>query len=203
VTAAHLVWAADNVAAPYIAGQAVTWAGPGGGWNLAAGPVDVTALIPSGGSFLLAFRVLNQDDGSGSGLDYKLDIEYSVCGSPAPGPAQPNNSSILSRAVPDLKAAPGLSLPAGKDLVVGPNPASGRAYAFFRLAEAGQASLLVSNVLGETVLRSASQAWDAGVHKQDLDVGALAPGIYIVQLIANAGPGWGLRAAFKMAVIRR
>ena len=66
-----------------------------------------------------------------------------------------------------------------------PNPASTAATVRFRLAEAGPVSLVAYDVLGQEVARLAAGRYGAGAHEATLAAAGLAPGVYVVRLVAG------------------
>ncbi|GAB5536637.1 MAG: hypothetical protein Rubg2KO_28860 [Rubricoccaceae bacterium] len=68
------------------------------------------------------------------------------------------------------------------ELRVHPSPASTWADVTYELANAGPAGIVVHDVVGREVARVASSWRAAGEHTVSLDVGALAPGVYLVTL---------------------
>lgn len=66
-----------------------------------------------------------------------------------------------------------------------PNPFNPTTSINFSLAEAGQASLTVYNMLGQEVAVVANERFSAGEHSVNFDASALASGIYIYRLQAN------------------
>jgi hypothetical protein len=66
-----------------------------------------------------------------------------------------------------------------------PNPFNPTTNISFTLAESGQASLTVYNMLGQEVAVVANKRFNAGEHSVNFDANALASGIYIYRLQAN------------------
>ena len=77
--------------------------------------------------------------------------------------------------------------PSGLGLRVSPNPAGRRATVAFSLPAAGTATVDVLDAVGRRVLAAASGARSAGPHEVALDLGALAPGVYTVRVVTEAG----------------
>ena len=67
-----------------------------------------------------------------------------------------------------------------------PNPAAGRALVPFTLDRPADVRLAVYDALGREVAVVAEQAYGAGAHAEVLDTSALAPGTYVVRLVAGA-----------------
>ncbi len=76
------------------------------------------------------------------------------------------------------EAAAGLGLPF-------PNPTAGRATLAVRLAAAATVDVSVFDALGRRVAVAASGPLAAGDHAVSLDTAALAPGVYVVRLVAG------------------
>ena len=67
-------------------------------------------------------------------------------------------------------------------LALAPNPASGSLRVAYELPSAGAASIEVQNLLGQRVQVLAPVFQSAGSREQQLSLGGMAPGIYLVQL---------------------
>ena len=67
-----------------------------------------------------------------------------------------------------------------------PNPAVGRALVPFTLDRPADVRLAVYDALGREVAVVAERAYGAGAHAEVLDTSALAPGTYVVRLVAGA-----------------
>ena len=72
-----------------------------------------------------------------------------------------------------------------------PNPAAGRTLVAFTLREPADVRLAVYDALGREVALVADRAYGAGEHAEPLDTADLAPGTYVVRLVA--GPDVVLR----------
>lgn len=68
-----------------------------------------------------------------------------------------------------------------------PNPFSNTSAVRFRLATAGEASLVLYDVLGKAVARLSEGAHGAGTHDVLLRADGLAAGVYLVRLVAAGG----------------
>lgn len=68
-----------------------------------------------------------------------------------------------------------------------PNPARARTTVAFELASAGRARLEVFDLAGRRVAAPLDAVLGAGPHEADLDVSALAPGLYLYRLRAGTG----------------
>ena len=68
-----------------------------------------------------------------------------------------------------------------------PNPTAGAATVAFTLAEAGDVSVDVFDVLGRRVATLADGSAAAGPVRLDVPTGALAPGTYVVRVLTDAG----------------
>ena len=68
-----------------------------------------------------------------------------------------------------------------------PNPTAGAATVAFTLAEAGDVSVDVFDVLGRRVATLADGSAAAGPVRLDVPAGALAPGTYVVRVLTDAG----------------
>jgi hypothetical protein len=90
----------------------------------------------------------------------------------------------------------------GRLLVAAPNPAKDRAEAYFRCAEGDKARLALVSLAGDIVSTLELGQQETGVAKADLDLRAMAPGIYLVVLMTDEGFGMKTRASFKLAVLR-
>jgi hypothetical protein len=138
-------------------------------------------------------QVIRFDVTSGTGQPAEIQIQ----GCPAlAGSSGPSGARLGA----ETKAA-ALSMPSGKDLLLGPNPVRGPATAYFRLAQAGRARLVLSDIAGEAVLRTEAQSYAAGVQAAALDLSKLSSGLYFLQLLTDEGEGWHLKATFKAAVV--
>jgi hypothetical protein len=94
-----------------------------------------------------------------------------------------------------------LGMPEGKDLLVAPNPMSTHATVFFRLLQAaGRVRLTVADLQGNVVQSQVLGAQAAGVHKQELSLQGVSPGIYLIALESDEGFGYKARSVFKVAV---
>ena len=67
-------------------------------------------------------------------------------------------------------------------MALAPNPANGSLRVAYELPSAGSASIEVQNLLGQRVQALAPVFQGAGSREQQLSLGSLAPGIYLVQL---------------------
>ena len=66
-----------------------------------------------------------------------------------------------------------------------PNPARAGAQIPFSLAESSAVRLSVTDLLGREVARLVDGARGAGAHTEALDASRLAPGVYVVRLVAG------------------
>ena len=81
--------------------------------------------------------------------------------------------------------------------VAGPNPARGRTALAFALDRPTSVRVTVHDLLGRTVLVAGDGVRGAGPHRLDLDVSALAAGVYRVRLVAD-----GRAASVPLTVAR-
>ena len=86
-------------------------------------------------------------------------------------------------------------------LAVGPNPAAASASVMLTLAAAGEASVVVYDLLGRAVVTLLSGSHAAGTHRVALDTSRLAPGVYVVRASASAAAGPLVRTA-RLTVVR-
>ena len=91
--------------------------------------------------------------------------------------------------------------PAGVALAVGPNPAGTSAALRLTLAEGSDVTVVVYDLLGRVVATPLQGALPAGEHRATLDVGALAPGVYVVRATANTRAGAVVQTA-RLTVAR-
>ena len=101
-------------------------------------------------------------------------------GVPSPGLAVWNDPALT----PAEPGAP--DSPDALALAVAPNPAQGRASLRFTLPAAADVRLAVYDALGREVAVLADAALPAGTHEVALDVGRLAPGVYVARLTTGA-----------------
>lgn len=66
-----------------------------------------------------------------------------------------------------------------------PNPAQGSVTAGFKLADAGNAGFLISDMQGKSIRSYPPQYLPAGEHQQQLDLQGLAAGMYLLQLYTD------------------
>jgi photosystem II stability/assembly factor-like uncharacterized protein len=66
-----------------------------------------------------------------------------------------------------------------------PNPAQGSVTAGFKLADAGNAGFLISDMQGKSIRAYPPQYLQAGEHQQQLDLQGLAAGMYLLQLYTD------------------
>lgn len=66
-----------------------------------------------------------------------------------------------------------------------PNPAQGSITATFKLADAGNAGFLLSDIQGKSIRSYPPQYLPAGKHQQQLDLQGLAAGLYLLQLYTD------------------
>ena len=71
-------------------------------------------------------------------------------------------------------------------LTAAPNPARGTTVMYYELPTAGPVQLTVRNVLGQNVFSLPAAREISGPHSRELPLGKLAPGVYILQLRADA-----------------
>ena len=86
-------------------------------------------------------------------------------------------------------------------LAVGPNPAASSSVVSLTLAEAGEASVVVYDLLGRTVATVLSGSYAEGTHRVALDASRLAPGVYVVRASAATAAGPAVRTA-RLTVVR-
>lgn len=80
---------------------------------------------------------------------------------------------------------------------VDPNPVGGAGRVRFALAEAADVSVAVFDALGRRVAVLAAAPMAAGAHAVPFPAASLAPGVYVVRLVAGAE-----RAARTVTVVR-
>jgi hypothetical protein len=66
-----------------------------------------------------------------------------------------------------------------------PNPAQGSITATFKLADAGNAGFLLSDIQGKSIRTYPPQYLPAGEYQQRLDLQGLAAGLYLLQLYTD------------------
>jgi hypothetical protein len=97
---------------------------------------------------------------------------------------------------------PSWNLPAGKQIVIAPNPARDKAELFIKLAVASRARLILLNTAGEGMLNQDLGSLSAGSHRVPLGLQRLASGSYFALLQTDEGFGYVTRQSFKLAVIK-
>jgi hypothetical protein len=104
---------------------------------------------------------------------------------------------------PGFKEDPALAwLAPDQELIAVPNPNHGHAVAAFRLPEAGTAHLTLVDLSGQVVLQLSQADLPAGESHLDLDLGSVAPGVYVLFVGTEGAFGPKTLGSFKVAVIR-
>ena len=80
---------------------------------------------------------------------------------------------------------PDPGVPESVEVTIGPNPAPGRTTASLRLSRPGEVTVSVVDVLGRTVLSHDLGLRSAGEVRAPLDLGGLAPGVYLVRTLVG------------------
>lgn len=157
----------------YVYERSVSAGGPV--WEAVAKLETATAGAPFGGidgvgvSGTLA--VAGNDGDDTEGVDAGIVFAYDLAGVLTAGEGAPMAPSV------------------GLAVSVVPNPSRGRAVVRFRLAEAGPVRVAVIDVLGRRTQSVALGVRGIGQHEAALDLGGLAPGLYVVRVEAGAAAG--------------
>ena len=109
----------------------------------------------------------------------------------------PSGAISLDRVMPKEGTA-ALTLPGGKILIAGPNPASDVAHTRFSLGQAGKVKLLLATFSDTVVSRDLGEL-DAGIHDEAISLAGLANGLYFAHLLVDHGAGYHEEALFKLA----
>jgi hypothetical protein len=87
-------------------------------------------------------------------------------------------------------------------LIAVPNPSHGHAVAAFRLPKAGVARLTLVDLAGDVVFQLSRSGLPAGESHLDLDLGSVAPGVYVLFVGTDGDFGSKTLGSFKLALIR-
>ena len=85
---------------------------------------------------------------------------------------------------------------------MGPNPAGASASVWLTLATPADVAVTVYDLLGRTVATPQVGALPAGLHRADLDVSRLAPGVYVVRATVSGGGAANTRAGDGVRTVR-
>ncbi len=122
---------------------------------------------------------------------------------PVGGPLMPLGGEATAAKVGDSGRGTKRSvLPAGKKLLVGPNPAKSDARIFFKVDAASALRFVIVNTAGEVVMNENLPSQAVGEWSHPLSFNSLAPGVYLVVYLADEGFGFKTKATFKLAVVK-
>ena len=96
-----------------------------------------------------------------------------------------------------VAAAPELPAPADLALTVEPNPSTSQAAVRWRQASAGAARVSVFDARGREVLVVSESYRPSGEHRVEVDASGLAPGAYVVRVVAPSGSASG-----RLSIVR-
>ena len=104
----------------------------------------------------------------------------------------------VGRPWPAVSGEAGPPEPAGDlSLAVEPNPSAGRAAVRWRQASAGAARVSVFDARGREVLVVSESYRPSGEHRVEVDASGLAPGAYVVRVVAPSGSASG-----RLSIVR-
>ena len=185
--ASELAFGADAPTLPGGAAALVGWEATAGGetrvvvLNLsdADQTVDLGALVPGGTVVQRSAAPLALVTGAGvaetaATLDGPLALPaYSV--------------TLVRSTPPSLQAARAQAGAPPSGLAVAPNPARSRLAVSYAVEAAGPVRVVVHDIVGRAVATLADGTVAAGTHRTSLDLGGVAPGVYLVRLETAAG----------------
>ena len=117
-----------------------------------------------------------------------------------PVPCDGCNAQVASRSV----AKEGVNsawLAPGDDLMAVPNPNHGQATVAFRLEKAGNARLTLVDLAGEVVWQKTIEGLPEGESHAEMDLAAMASGVYVLVLEGEGDFGMKRLGSFKVAVV--
>jgi hypothetical protein len=132
-------------------------------------------------------------------LNSNCSVHYdSALGSACSGS---NGTLLAARTLPTVKS-PVAALPAGKAMIIGPNPVAGRAKALYRVDQPGAVAITVYDLAGSQV-----RSWQLGeavpgVAVADLDFAGLADGLYLAILTERQGTSSSVLGQTKIGLVR-
>ncbi len=116
------------------------------------------------------------------------------------GDAAADKALERARTEKDGEAEIHYTLPLGKDLIAGPNPASDRIVVVFRMTATGTARLALSDISGQEVVSQDLGSKPAGIQGVPMNLKNLSSGIYVLSFLADEGSGLKPKAYFKVAI---